>query len=199
MIIKQLFLEAYGDFVSIARINELYAEQEEKYGGKGQFLQVLQTSGLTKTSFQEMIKETLAIEVGLKAYMKIGETELAAAWADFHPSVEAQLIQVSDEKKAKELLEELKKEDTVFEDVAKEQSEQVEPAEEGRKITFDSTTEKLPSEVKNAAFSLENDELSDVIPVIDPMTNQTSYFIVKMIQNEGKGPRSVFRGDNENR
>ena len=187
MIIKKVFLEAYGDSVSSARIEEMYAEQEETYGGKEQFQQVLQASGLTKTRFQEMIKETLAIEAGLKAHMEIGETELDAAWEEFHPSVEAQLIQVFDEAKAKELLEELKKEDTVFEDVAKEQSEHEGTAKEGGKITFDSTSEELPSEVKNVAFSLENDELSDVIPVIDPSTNQTSYFIIKMIQNEGKG------------
>ncbi|MBO1123591.1 peptidylprolyl isomerase [Enterococcus casseliflavus] len=188
IIIKKVFLETYGESISNARIEEMYAEQEEIYGGKEQFQQVLLTSGLTKARFQEMIKERLAIEAGLKSHMEIGETELDAVWEDFHPPVVAQLIQVSDELKAKELLKELQKENDRFEEVAKEHSEHVWTEEErGGKITFDSSTEEIPSEVKNAAFSLENDELSTVIPVINPSTNQTSYFIVKMIENKEKG------------
>lgn len=186
MIIKQVFLEEYGELVSQARIDEVYAEQEETYGGKERFQQVLQASGLSKKSFQEMIKENLAIEAGLKEHMEIGETELAEAWEDFHPPVDAQLIQVSEESKATELLEELQEEDASFDEVAKEHSEHEETAEDGGKITFDSLANTLPSEVKNVAFSLKNGELSDVVTVIDPATNQTSYYIVKMTTNEGK-------------
>lgn len=187
MIISKVFLEAYGEKVTKEMIEEAYAAQEETYGGKEQFEKTLKASGLTKKDFQERIKEALAIEAGLKANMEIGKKELDAAWEDFHPSVDAQLIQVSEEAKAKEILGELQEEGTVFEEVAKEQSEHKETAKDGGRITFDSVTEKIPSEVKRAAFSLKKDELSDVIPVIDPATNQTSYFIVKMIENEGKG------------
>lgn len=187
MIIKKVFLEEYGELVSQARIDEVYAEQEETYGGKEQFQQVLQASGLTKKSFQEMIKENLAVESGLKEHMEIGESELKDAWEDFHPPVDAQLIQVSEESKAKELLEELQEENISFDEIAKEHSEHEETIEDGGNITFDSLTDELPYEVKNVAFSLENGELSDVINVIDPTTNQASYYIVKMIANEEKG------------
>lgn len=187
MIIKQVFLEAYGEKVTKEMIEEAYTKQEETHGGKEQFEKALQASGLTKKEFQNMLKEALAIEVGLKAHMEIGNKEIDAAWQDFHQSVEAQLIQFSDESKAKDILKELQEGDAVFEEVAKEQSMHKESAEEGGKITFDSSTEGIPSEVKNTAFSLENEELSDVISVINPVTNQTSYYIVKMIANEGKG------------
>ncbi|SFE57254.1 foldase protein PrsA [Enterococcus casseliflavus] len=187
MIIKQVFLEVYGEKVPKEMIEEAYTKQEETYGGREKFEKALQASGLTKKEVQNMLKEALAIEVGLKAHMEIGETEIDAAWEDFHQSVEAQLIKVSDESKAKEILKELQEGHAVFEEVAKEQSKLKESAEEGGKITFDSSTEGIPSEVKKAAFSLKNEEISDVIPVINPVTNQKSYYIVKMVANEGKG------------
>lgn len=187
MIIKKVFIDAYGETISDARIEERYSEQEAAYGGKESFQQALQSSGLTKKDYLEMIHESLAIEAGLTAHMTIGEVELDAAWEEFHPEVKAQLIQVSEEETATELLEVLEANEADFEEVAKEHSEQKETAENGGAITFDSTNEEVPSEVKNVAFSLKNDELSDVIPVIDLATNQTSYYIVKMIRNEGKG------------
>ena len=187
MIIKKVFLEAYGEKVTKTMIEDVYKEQEETHGGKEQFEKALQVNRLTSKDFKKMIKETLAIESGLRANMEIGEAELAAAWNDFHPSVDAQLIQVSEESKAKEILEELQKKDSVFEEVAEEHSEHETTSKEGGKITFDSSTEELPSEVKNVVFSMKNDELSGVIPAIDPSTNQTSYYIVKMKANEGKG------------
>lgn len=187
MIIKKVFLDAYGEKVTKAMIEEAYAEQEETHGGKEQFEKALQTSRYTKKEFQHMIKESLAIEIGLKAHMEIGESEIDAAWENFHPSVDAQLIQVSEKSKAEEILEVLQKEGVEFVEVAKEQSEHKKTKEEGGKINFDSLTDSLPSEVKNVAFSLKNEELSDIITVIDSSTNQTSYYIVKMIKNEGKG------------
>lgn len=187
MIINKVFLDRYEEKVTNTMIDEKYSEQEDLYGGKEQFQQAMQASGLTKKAFQEMIKETLALETGLKEHMEIGESELDAAWDSFHPSVEAQLIQVSDEAKAKELLENLQEDPSTFDELAKENSEYKGKNEENGKITFDSTNNNIPSEVKNTAFSLDDDELSNVITVVDPSTNQTSYYIVKMIRNEGKG------------
>lgn len=187
MIINKVFLDRYEEKVTNTMIDEKYSEQEELYGGKEQFQQALQASGLTKKSFQEMIKESLAFEIGLKEHMEIGESELDTAWDSFHPSVEAQLIQVSDEAKAKELLENIQEDPSTFDELAKENSEYKGNNEENGKITFDSTNNKIPSEVQNTAFSLDDDELSNIITVVDPSTNQTSYYIVKMIRNEGKG------------
>lgn len=168
-------------------IDEAYKEQEETHGGKEQFEKALKASGLTKKIFQNIIKENLAIEVGLKAHMEIGKSEINAAWEDFHPSVDAQLIKVSKKSDAEEILNLLQEEGVDFDEVAKEQSEHKETKGEGGKISFDSLTDSLPSEVKNAAFSLENGELSDIITVTDSSTKQTSYYIVKMISNQGKG------------
>ncbi|WP_429968285.1 peptidylprolyl isomerase [Enterococcus sp. AZ046] len=187
MIIKKVFMEAYGEKVTKEMIDEAYKEQEETHGGKEQFEKALKASGLTKKIFQNIIKENLAIEVGLKANMEIGKSEINAAWEDFHPSVDAQLIKVSKKSDAEEILNLLQEEGVDFDEVAKEQSEHKETKGEGGKISFDSLTDSLPSEVKNAAFSLENGELSDMITVTDSSTKQTSYYIVKMISNEGKG------------
>lgn len=63
----------------------------------------------------------------------------------------------------------------MFEEITKEQLEHEGTKEEGGKITFDSSTEEIPSKVKNVAFSLENDKLSDVITAIHPATNQTNF------------------------
>ncbi|WP_269924556.1 peptidylprolyl isomerase [Enterococcus innesii] len=187
MIVKKVFVDAYGDKVSEARIEEMYNEQEATYGGKEAFQQALQASGWTKKDFQEMIRESLAIEAGLKEHMEIGEAELDAAWEDFHPEVKAQLIQVSEEEQAKELLEAVQANEADFEEVANEHSEQKETAENGGTITFDSTSDEVPSEVKNVAFYLGTEELSSVIPVINPTTNQTSYYLIKVIDKEEKG------------
>jgi foldase protein PrsA len=55
------------------------------------------------------------------------------------------------------------------------------------KVTFHSHTSSVPEEVKEASFNLSNGDISEIIPVKNLMTKQTSYYIVKMIQNQEKG------------
>lgn len=186
MIIKKVFLEEYGRLVSESMIEDAFKEQEEKYGGRESFQRALQASGISKKYFQEMIKENLAIELGLKEHMEIGDSELATAWGEFHPTVETQIIQVSEETKAKDILEQLQEDSSNFGEIAKKESEHEETALEKGKIKFDSLNETLPTEVKKAAFVMENNELSEVISAVNPFSNQTNYYIIKMINNDGK-------------
>lgn len=54
-------------------------------------------------------------------------------------------------------------------------------------MNFDSTNPGIPTEVKKAAFQLNNGEVSDIIPVTDPTTYQQSYYLVKMVKKQDKG------------
>jgi len=89
MILQKVFTDRYGEDVSDDLVEKSYQKQAEAYGGEDQFEKVLEASGFTKKSFKEKIKEYLAIEVGLKEHMKIGQEELRQAWETFHPTVEA--------------------------------------------------------------------------------------------------------------
>lgn len=193
MILKQVFTQKYGNQVSDAMIEEAYLEQVGIYGGREQFQEVLEMNGLTKKAFDEMTRESLSIEIGLKEHMEIGDSELDNAWDNFYPTVEIQLIQVSDEVKANEVLEEVKRLPEKFEEIVKEESEHEKTAENEGYLSFDSLSDEIPSEVKNVAFSLKDEEISELVTVVDSSTYQTNYYIIKMISNKGKGnDRDVY-------
>lgn len=55
------------------------------------------------------------------------------------------------------------------------------------KVTFNSTSTSVPTEVQTAAFKLKNGEFSDVIESTSSSTGATSYYIVEMVKTSEKG------------
>ena len=167
LIVLKVFDQKYGDDVTEKMIDKQYEQTAKQYGDSDKFESALEASGLTKKSYREQIRQQLALQEGLKANMDIGDDELKAAWDSFHPEVEAQLIKLTSEDDAKDVLKEA--------------------AEDGGTVKFDSTSTTVPAEVQTAAFALKDGEISEVISATDASTYTTSYYIVKMVKNQDKG------------
>lgn|GEM_PF-5037351 len=86
-----------------------------------------------------------------------------------------------------EILADIKENQEAFGEIAQEESQDLETAEQGGRIFFDSLDETIPNEVKNVAFSMRNGELSEPIMVHDYVTGSVSYYIIQMVKNEEKG------------
>ncbi|URZ87992.1 peptidylprolyl isomerase [Floricoccus penangensis] len=200
-IVQQLVLDdvledKYKGKVSDKEVNAEYDKTKKQYGD--QFSAALAQAGLTEESYKSSIKTNLLVKYAVDQAVKKEYTDanMKAAWDKFHPEVTARVIQVSDEKTAKEVLEEVKKDDSKFGDIAKEKS--VGPdKDKGGEIKFDSNSNELPAEVKDAAFKLEDGKVSDIITVSN-QTGASSYYIVKMEKNSKKGnDMNKYKGDLE--
>ena len=187
LIVLKVFDQKYGDDVTDKMIDEQYDKTASQYGDSDKFESALDSAGLTKKSYREQIRQQLALQEGLKKNMDIGDDELKTAWDSFHPEVEAQLIKLTSEDDAKDVLKEAKKDDADFSKLAKEKSTDTATAEDGCTVKFDSTSTTVPTEVQTAAFALKDGEISDVISATDASTYTTSYYIVKMVKNQDKG------------
>lgn len=184
MIIYKVFENAYGDEVSDKAVDKEYKSQEKQYGST--FESQLKSAGYTKSTYKDYLRQSLAFQKGLNANVKLTDKDLKTAWESFHPEVTARIIKVSSEDDANEIKAAVDG-GADFAEEAKSKSEDTTTAEDGGKIKFDSQSTTVPDEVKTAAFSLENDQVSDVISSTDSSTYSTSYYIVKMEKQSSKG------------
>ena len=188
MIIYKVAGIRYGDKVSDKQVDKEYKKMKKTYGD--QFESLLKSNGYTPKSYRKELKDTLAVQQMLKSNIKISDKDLKNAFKDFHPEVEAQVIQVSDENKAKELQEQAKNDSGKFGKLAKDNSTASSASDEG-KVKFDSTSTEIPTQVQKAAWNMKDGDVSDVIKVeeTNPQTFQTvtSYYIVKMNKQSDKG------------
>ncbi|MDR0614786.1 MAG: peptidylprolyl isomerase [Lactobacillales bacterium] len=185
MILGKVFEEKYGDQVKDSEVKKKFDETKKQYGG--QFKSALKSAGYTEAYYKEQIRQQLAIQKGLEKQVKITNEDLKSAWKSFHPEVSAQIIVIDDKAKADEVLKEVKAEGADFAKIAKEKSVDTKTKSNGGRVKFGSTSTNVPSEVQTAAFSLKNDEISEIINVSNPQTHQSQYYIVKMIKNKSKG------------
>ena len=135
----------------------------------------------------KLMRDRLSFDKGLRSHVELTDADLKAAWEAFHPEVEAQIILVTSEEEATDLLKQVNEKDANFGEIAKENSLDASSAEEGA-VTFSSATDTttIPAEVKQAAFALKDGEISEIIPVQSAYGTPT-YYIVKMVKNTPKG------------
>ncbi|WEV61117.1 peptidyl-prolyl cis-trans isomerase [Streptococcaceae bacterium ESL0729] len=186
LILDDVLNDKYKDKVTDKEINEEYNKTKEQYGD--QFDAALAQAGLTEKSYKASIKTNLLVKYAVDQAIEKEYTDanLKTAWESFHPEVTARVIQVSKEDDAKAILEEVKKDGADFAAIAKEKSERS-AKDNGGEMTFDSNSTDLSTDVKNAAFKLEDGQISDVISYTNPSTGTSSYYIVKMEKNSSKG------------
>jgi len=78
------------------------------------------------------------------------------------------------------VLEAAKAEGADFAQIAKDNSTDTATKDKGGEVKFDSGTADIPSQVKEAAFKLDENGISDVITVSAGQNYSASYYIVKL-------------------
>lgn len=187
MIIYKVFGDAYGDKVTDKEVNKQFNDTKKQLGD--QFETALSSSNLTEKSYKELIKQQLAFNKGMEAHVKLTDEDLKTAWESFHPEVEVQVMTASTEEDAKALKEAVEKDGADFAKIAKDDDKNTDTTykEDGGKAKFDSTSDSFSSTVKTAAFDLKDGEVSDVISDVDQTYGTTTYYVIKMVKNTGKG------------
>ncbi|QIL45698.1 peptidylprolyl isomerase [Vagococcus coleopterorum] len=195
-IIFRVAENAYGKDIDKKDIEAKLDEVKAQFGDT--FEEQLKSAGFTEASYKDsVIKPQLAFDKMLDAHVDVKDKDLESVWADFHPEVDARLISVKDKETAEKALEEINV-GTDFETVAREKSEHASSKDKGA-IKFNSASQELPEDVKEAAFKLKNDEMSEIITSkqMDQMGQPVeSFYIVKMVKNQEKGTdMSAFKDE----
>ena len=181
MIIGEVFEKEYGGKVSAQEVDDAYNDMAEQYGDS--FASALASAGLTEETFKDQIRTNKLVEYAVK---KAAEKELTddaykSAYEAYTPEVTARIIRLDDETKAKEVLASAQAEGADFAQLAKDNSTDTDTKEDGGKITFDSSSTTVPTEVKTAIFALDAGHVgASVISVLDTSTYTTSYYVVKL-------------------
>lgn len=181
MIIGEVFEKEYGDKVSAQEVDDAYNDMAEQYGNS--FASALASASLTEETYKDQIRTNKLVEYAVK---KAAEKELTddaykSAYEAYTPEVTARIIRLDDETKAKEVLASAQAEGADFAQLAKDNSTDTNTKDDGGKITFDSSSTTVPTEVKTAIFALDAGQVgASVISVLDTSTYTTSYYVVKL-------------------
>lgn len=181
MIISQVFTEKYGDKVSDKDVQK---QIKNSFGDEKTFKAQLKAANMSQKEVEENIKQSLALQEGLKAHVKLTDKDLKTAWESYHPEVSAQIIALTSEDDAKDVKKQVDKKDADFGKIAKKNSIDDSKDDNGE-VKFDSTSTTIPDEVKEAAWEMKNDEISDPIEVNTGYG--VSYYIIKMNKTQDKG------------
>lgn len=183
-IIYRVFENKYGADISKKEVDSQYEQTKKQLGDS--FDSQLKSAGYTEETFKDNIKQNLAFQEGFKKPVNLTAEDLKTAWKIFHPEVEVQIIQVENEKDAKDVKKAVDGGDD-FSKLAKDKSADTKTKEDGGKVKFDSTTTTIPKEVKEAAFKLKDGQISDVVTATNVSTYSTEYYVIKMVRNQNKG------------
>lgn len=184
MVIKRVYENKYGEEIPEKDIEKEFNKIKEQAGKS--FNSQLAKSGDTEAELKRKIKQQLAFKKGLETNVEVNQDKIQKIWETFHPEVKVQQIKFKNEEDAKKAKQSLD-EGEDFSKLVKEKSIDQKSNSNDGKVTFHSHTSSVPEEVKEASFKLNNKDISDIIPVKNLMTKQTSHYIVKMIQNQEKG------------
>ena len=181
MIIGEVFEKEYGGKVSAQEVDDAYNDMAEQYGDS--FASALASAGLTEETYKDQIRTNKLVEYAVKkaAEKELTDDAFKSAFEAYTPEVTARIIRLDDETKAKEVLASAQAEGADFAQLAKDNSTDTNTKDDGGKITFDSSSTTVPTEVKTAIFALDAGQVgASVISVLDTSTYTTSYYVVKL-------------------
>ena len=184
MTINKVFEKEYGSKVSDKDVEKELDKQKKQLGNQFDAKQ-----GLTEETAKKQIRSNMLLEYAVNQAAKkdIKESDYKTAFESYTPEVTAQIIKLDSEDKAKEVLEAAKAEGADFAQIAKENSTDTATKDKGGEVKFDSGTADIPSQVKEAAFKLDENGISDVITVSAGQNYSPSYYIVKLDKKTEKG------------
>lgn len=176
----KIFTKDFGKEVTDKDVSKKVKSIKDQYGS--QFSSALQQQGLTEASFTPYMRtqmlEQAAIDHEIEA-TQYTDANLKKAWESYHPDVTAYVVSETSKDAATKALDAAKKDDAGKASFEKTNAES--------KVTFNSTSTSVPTEVQTAAFKLKNGEFSDVIESTSSSTGATSYYIVEMVKTSEKG------------
>ncbi|WP_029344248.1 peptidyl-prolyl cis-trans isomerase [Lactococcus lactis] len=176
----KIFTKDFGKEVTDKDVSKKVKSIKDQYGS--QFSSALQQQGLTEASFTPYMRTQMLEQAAIDHEIKetqYTDANLKKAWESYHPDVTAYVVSETSKDAATKALEAAKKDDAGKASFEKTNAES--------KVTFNSTSTSVPTEVQTAAFRLKNGEFSDVIESTSSSTGATSYYIVEMVKTSEKG------------
>lgn len=176
----KIFTKDFGKEVTDKDVSKKVKSIKDQYGS--QFPSALQQQGLTEASFTPYMRTQMLEQAAIDHEIKetqYTDANLKKAWESYHPDVTAYVVSETSKDAATKALDAAKKDDAGKASFEKTNAES--------KVTFNSTSTSVPTEVQTAAFKLKNGEFSDVIESTSSSTGATSYYIVEMVKTSEKG------------
>ena len=166
----------YGSKVSKEDVDKAYKQASEQYGE--QFSQVLAAYGQTEESYRTQIRTQKLVEyaVNQAAQKDLTEANYKAAYDNYTPNTEVQVVSTTDKAVADKVDSEAKAEGADFSQVAKDNSLEVNSK----------TVQDFPTDVLTAAFKQDANAVSDVVTVSNSSTGAATYYIVKTVSKSDK-------------
>nr|WP_228063968.1 peptidylprolyl isomerase [Streptococcus acidominimus] len=181
MVIEDVFEAQYGKEVSSKDVDETYDKIAKQHGEA--FTSALASAGFTQETYKQQIRANKLVEFAVKeaAEKELTDEKYKELYEAYTPEVTAQIIKLTDEAKANEILAQAQAEGADFAQLAKDNSTDTETKENGGTVKFDSTSTTVPAEVKTAIFALNNDQVgASVVKSINLSNYQVSYYVVKL-------------------
>lgn len=176
----KIFTKDFGKEVTDKDVSKKVKSIKDQYGS--QFSSALQQQGLTEASFTPYMRTQMLEQAAIDHEIKetqYTDANLKKAWESYHPDVTAYVVSETSKDAATKALDAAKKDDAGKASFEKTNAES--------KVTFNSTSTSVPTEVQTAAFKLKNGEFSDVIESTSSSTGATSYYTVEMVKTSEKG------------
>lgn len=176
----KIFTKDFGKEVTDKDVSKKVKSIKDQYGS--QFSSALQQQGLTEASFTPYMRTQMLEQAAIDHEIKetqYTDANLKKVWESYHPDVTAYVVSETSKDAATKALDAAKKDDAGKASFEKTNAES--------KVTFNSTSTSVPTEVQTAAFKLKNGEFSDVIESTSSSTGTTSYYIVEMVKTSEKG------------
>ena len=176
----KIFTKDFGKEVTDKDVSKKVKSIKDQYGR--QFSSALQQQGLTEASFTPYMRTQMLEQAAIDHEIKetqYTDANLKKAWESYHPDVTAYVVSETSKDAATKALDAAKKDDAGKASFEKTNAES--------KVTFNSTSTSVPTEVQTAAFKLKNGEFSDVIESTSSSTGATSYYIGEMVKTSEKG------------
>ena len=192
MMIQKVLLDKYKNKIDEKVIDEQLKKAQEQYGGKDKFEQLLKQQGFTLDKYKDGLKVKAAQTLMINEYAGITEDKIKESYEkNKHQYHLAHILisvksnsnpnGLSDEeakKKAEEVLKKVK-DGGDFASLAKEYSNDTENASSGGDLGWSSKENtKFVSEFSNAAYSLNKDQVSDVVKT------PFGYHIIKVLDTK---------------
>ena len=178
--LQKVLEKEYGSKVSKEDIDKAYKQASEQYGD--QFSQVLAAYGQTEESYRTQIRTQKLVEyaVNQAAQKDLTEANYKAAYDNYTPNTEVQVVSTTDKAVADKVVSEAKSEGADFSKVAKDNSLKV------TSKTVNSASQDFPTDVLTAAFKQDANAVSDVVTVSNSSTGAATYYVVKTVSKSEK-------------